>query len=219
MMESRFSGFEVCKRVRENPACKNTPIIGVSEVDEDLPASWMKEGKNISARTNSLKNLWTKNFSFLGKTLHSKNETEHPKQRAGGYPIGVVSKTVDLSQKTIRDYEKMGLIKPKREPRTNNRIYSDFEIEQIQHITHLIHKEGFTLRCLQRILQLAPCWNIFDCRVKERCPAYQNSSRPCYETRNQDETLCSGSCEQCAIFINRFLKKEKVLERPEDFQD
>ena len=151
--------------------------------------------------------------------MYRKSDSEHLGQRDEGYAIGEVSKIVNLSQKTIRDYEKMGLIKPKREPRTNNRVYSAFEIEQIQLITHLIHKEGFTLRCLQRILQLAPCWNIFDCTVKEKCPAYRNSSIPCYETREKEGTLCSGSCEQCAIFINRFFKKEKVLGRPDHFEE
>ena len=118
---------------------------------------------------------------------------------------------VDLSQKTIRDYEKMGLIKPRREPRTNNRVYSDFEIEQIRHISHLIHNEGFTLPCIQRILQLAPCWNIFECEVKEKCPAYQYATSPCYAVRKERGTLCAGSCEQCGVYINRFSKKEKIL--------
>ncbi len=132
---------------------------------------------------------------------------------ATGYPIGDVSKRVDLSQKTIRDYEKMGLIKPRREPRTNNRIYSEFEIEQIRQLTNLIHNEGFTLSCLQRILQLAPCWNIFDCKVKERCPAYQYSPLPCYEIREKRDTLCTDPCDRCAVYINRSLKKKKVLKR------
>ena len=120
---------------------------------------------------------------------------------------------VNLSQKTIREYEKMGLIKPKREPRTNNRVYSDFEIEQIQQLTHLIHNEGFTLSCLQRILQLAPCWNIFDCVVKEKCPAYEYSPSPCYEIRETRETMCTDSCDRCAVYINRALKKGQVLKR------
>lgn len=146
--------------------------------------------------------------------MHLRDQTDQGRHRSRGYPIGVVSKKVNLSQKTIRDYEKMGLIKPIRAPRTNNRIYSGFEIDQIQHISNLIHNEGFTLSCLRSILRLAPCWNIFDCKVKETCPAYEHSHAPCYQTRKNRETLCSGSCEQCAIYINRSSKKKKVLERP-----
>jgi len=131
-----------------------------------------------------------------------------------GYPIGSVSRMVDLSQKTIRDYERMGLIKPRRDPRTKNRIYSDFEVEQIRQITHLVHHEGLTLSCLRRLFQLAPCWNIFDCEVKEQCPAYKHANRPCYEIRAVLGTLCTGPCDQCGIYINRDSKKKRVLGRP-----
>jgi len=145
--------------------------------------------------------------------LHRRLKKESIINESGEYPIGEVSKIVNLSQKTIREYEKMGLIKPKREPRTNNRIYSDFEIEQIQQLTHLIHNEGFTLSCLRRILQLAPCWNIFDCVVKEKCPAYKYSPIPCYEIREKRETMCTDSCDRCAVHINRVSKKGRVLKR------
>ncbi len=146
--------------------------------------------------------------------MHHKTEIRNKNQGSREYSIGAVSRVLDLSQKTIRDYEKMGMLKPKREPRTNNRIYSDFEIEQIRQISHLIHNEGFTLPCIQRLLQLAPCWSIFDCEVKEKCPAYENAPMPCYKTRKKRETLCSGACEQCAVYINRSSKKQKVLEGP-----
>ena len=151
--------------------------------------------------------------------MHHKTEIRKTSQGSREYSIGAVSRVLDLSQKTIRDYEKMGMLKPKREPRTNNRIYSDFEIEQIRQISHLIHNEGFTLPCIQRLLQLAPCWSIFDCEVKEKCPAYENAPMPCYKIRKKRETLCSGACEQCAVFINRSLNKEKVLEGPRQVVD
>lgn len=144
------------------------------------------------------------------KRIDTRSADKEPKK----YLIGDVSRKVNLSQKTIREYEKIGLIKPQREPRTNNRLYSDFEIEQIRHITHLIHKEGFTLPCIKRILELAPCWNIFDCEVKERCPAYQYAPNPCYDIRITRETICIGTCDECVIFLNRPRKKEKLLKGP-----
>lgn len=143
--------------------------------------------------------------------MYRRNIKRQFEPKREGYSIGEVSKMVNLSQKTIRDYEKIGLIKPDREPRTANRIFSNFDIEQIHYISYLIHTEGFTLPCIRRILQLAPCWNIFECSVKEACPAYQYSPTPCYEIRKVKETLCIGSCEKCGVYINRFVKKEKVL--------
>lgn len=146
--------------------------------------------------------------------MYNKPRNKHKDSDSEGYLIGEVSGKVNLSQKTIREYEKIGLIKPKRAPRTNNRIYSDFEIAQVRHITQLIHKEGFTLPCIKRILELAPCWNIFDCEVKEECPAYQHAPNPCYATRDHCETLCSGTCDECVIFINRPTTRSRILKGP-----
>ena len=150
--------------------------------------------------------------------LHGEKQKDTNKEEKGRYPIGFVSQVVKLSQKNIRDYEQMGLIKPRRDLRTNNRIYSDFEIEQIKHITHLIHNEGLTLSCIRRIIQLAPCWNIFACEVKENCPAYKYANMPCYEVREKWETCCAGPCDQCVVYINRVFGKKKVLKGPLDIK-
>ena len=71
--------------------------------------------------------------------------------------INEVSRLVDLSQKRIREYEKEGFIKPLREKNTNNRLYSNFEVTQINQINSLIHDRGFTLACLRNLMVLAPC--------------------------------------------------------------
>ena len=129
------------------------------------------------------------------------------------YLINEVSRVVNLSQKRIREYEKEGFIKPLREKNTNNRLYSNFDVSQINQINSLIHDRGFTLACLRNLMVLAPCWNIFDCPKKEECPAFQLPWRPCYEVREYRDTLCNGPCARCAIYLNRNVKKEKVLEK------
>ena len=111
--------------------------------------------------------------------LYKENKKKEDVAETCEYAIGQVSQMVNLSQKTIRDYEQMGLFKARRHPRTNNRIYSDFEIEQIKRVTYLIHNEGLTLSCLRLIIQMAPCWNIFNCMAKDECPAMENSPLPC----------------------------------------
>ena len=108
------------------------------------------------------------------------------KQAAGAsdlFLINEVSRHVNLSQKRIREYEKEGFIKPLREKNTNNRLYSSFDVAQINQINRLIHERGFTLACLRNLMVLAPCWNIFDCQEKDDCPAYKLPWRPCYEVR------------------------------------
>ena len=146
--------------------------------------------------------------------MHRKKIKNGVKRESSEYFISAVSIEVDLSQKTIREYEKMGLVKPRREPRTNNRIYSDFDIAQIRQISHLIHNEGFTLPCLRRLVQLAPCWNVFDCDAKKECSAYSAPYKPCYETRKTVETRCDDSCDHCVIYVNRSKNNAKVLESP-----
>ncbi len=127
--------------------------------------------------------------------------------------INEVSKSVNLSQKRIREYEKEGFIKPLRDPATNNRLYTDFDILQIKRINQLIHEEGFTLACLRNLLVQAPCWNVFECKDKLDCPAYRNPHTPCYEVRKTADTAFNGACERCAIFINRNVPRIKILEK------
>jgi hypothetical protein len=136
------------------------------------------------------------------------------RESKNGYSIGEVSGMVGLSQKTLRDYEKMGLLRPARQPRTNNRVYTDYEVEQIERISTLMHEEGFTLPCLVRLLQLAPCWKIFDCEIKTECNAYLKSHEPCYVVRIEHGTLCDGKCEQCAVYLNRTDRGGELLGRP-----
>ncbi|MCF8034320.1 MAG: MerR family transcriptional regulator [Desulfarculaceae bacterium] len=128
------------------------------------------------------------------------------------YLINEVSRKVDLSQKRIREYEKEGFIRPEREANTNNRLYSDFEVSQIQRINFLIHERGFTLACLRNLMVLAPCWNIFACVDKTSCAAYEEPHKPCWRTRQRRETLCPGPCQRCAVFLNRDYTAGRVLE-------
>ncbi len=84
--------------------------------------------------------------------------------------INEVSRVVNLSQKRIREYEKEGFIKPLREKNTNNRLYSNFDVAQINQVNSLIHDRGFTLACLRNLMVLAPCWNILRLRQERGMP-------------------------------------------------
>lgn len=128
------------------------------------------------------------------------------------YLINEVSRQVELSQKRIREYEKEGFIKPVREKRTNNRLYSDFDIRQIKRINYLIHERGFTVSCLRNLLVLAPCWNVFGCHGREQCAAFQNPHRRCWDLRRGQDRLPADYCEFCAIYLNRESGKERLLE-------
>ncbi len=119
---------------------------------------------------------------------------------------------VELSQKRIREYEKGGLIKPAREPRTNNRRYSEADINQILRVKELIHEHGFTVACLRYFLASAPCWVIFNCAEKEDCKTYKDARIPCYHVAKKAAGH-SGlkNCKSCPIYLNRDVKKMPLL--------
>ena len=134
---------------------------------------------------------------------------------ADTYLINEVSRRVELSQKRIREYEKGGLIKPEREPRTNNRRYSEADIKQILRVKELIHEHGFTLSCLRYFLASAPCWIIFNCAEKKTCPTYKDARKPCYEMVKK-ASVHSGlkDCKRCPIYLNREIQPMALLNRP-----
>ena len=128
------------------------------------------------------------------------------------YLINEVSRRVALSQKRIREYEKDGLIKPEREPRTNNRRYSEADIKQILRVKELIHEHGFTVACLRYFLASAPCWVIFNCAEKEACPSYTDSHTPCYDIAKKATNHGSlKDCKRCPIYLNRDVKTMPLL--------
>jgi MerR family transcriptional regulator, repressor of the yfmOP operon len=130
------------------------------------------------------------------------------------YLINAVSRMVNLSQKRIREYEKEGFIKPRREKSTNNRLYSSFDISQIRQINRLIHEHGFTLACLRKMMVLCKCWDIFSCPHKHGCPAFDSPLRPCYEMRNEAGGLNEERCSGCPIHLNKNVSPGKILNQP-----
>lgn len=131
------------------------------------------------------------------------------------YLINEVSRRVELSQKRIREYEKGGLIKPEREPRTNNRRYSEADISQILRVKELIHEHGFTVACLRYFLSSAPCWVIFNCAEKEHCSSYADAHIPCHEVAKKAADH-SGlkDCKRCPVYLNRDVKTMPLLLKP-----
>jgi CheY-like chemotaxis protein len=43
MMETMYSGFEVCKRIKTHPRLKNIPVIGISGMADELGVRYEKE--------------------------------------------------------------------------------------------------------------------------------------------------------------------------------
>jgi hypothetical protein len=138
------------------------------------------------------------------------NEKPEPKTHL----INEVARKVGLSQKRIREYEKEGLVRPSRDPRTNNRIFNENDIQRVQRIKQLIHEHGFTLSCLKYFMSSAPCWIIYDCEGKLDCPVYQSPEAPCYEIMQSIDVSHKKNCRSCSVYLNRKSKSFSLFSKP-----
>ncbi|MBW1659010.1 MAG: MerR family transcriptional regulator [Deltaproteobacteria bacterium] len=88
----------------------------------------------------------------------------------GIYPIGVAADLLQVHPRTLRIYEQENLIKPER--RNGRRYYSDEDMELIRCIRKLIHEDGINLTGVKRLMEIAPCWKVRNCR-RRQCGRYR----------------------------------------------
>jgi MerR family transcriptional regulator/heat shock protein HspR len=69
------------------------------------------------------------------------------------YSISVVSEMLDLHPQTIRQYERMGLVKPQR-TEGNTRLYSDEDIERLKLIITLTKDLGVNIAGVDIIINM-----------------------------------------------------------------
>lgn len=94
------------------------------------------------------------------------------------YPIGVAAKLLNVHPRTLRIYEKEGLISPAHVG--NRRMFSADDIQWINCIRRFIHEEGISIPGLKKLLEFVPCWEIADCPedVHECCGAKVDRAVP-----------------------------------------
>lgn len=69
------------------------------------------------------------------------------------YTIGVVARMVDLHPQTLRNYEQMGLVVPRR-TEGNIRLYSPREVDRLRKINRLTQELGVNLAGVEIILRM-----------------------------------------------------------------
>jgi MerR family transcriptional regulator/heat shock protein HspR len=122
------------------------------------------------------------------------------------YPISIASELVGTTDQTLRLYEKHGLIQPSR--RNKNRFYSENDIIWLKCIRELIHDRKISIEGIKKLLDYAPCWEILDCKTREKCSAYRDKLKDCWEMNK----MCSNrmpqcKCEECIIYLSHIKKK------------
>lgn len=125
------------------------------------------------------------------------------------YPIGIVAEMLEISDQTLRLYEKHGLIKPKR--RNNHRYYSNNDLKWLKCIKDAIHKDKISIEGLKKLLNYAPCWEIRGCNeyIKKNCKAFNRSELPCWSTMTTSPPIFDTKCQQCIV---KKVSSEKIRE-------
>ncbi|RLE11839.1 MerR family transcriptional regulator [Candidatus Aerophobetes bacterium] len=128
------------------------------------------------------------------------------------YPISIAAELLEVHPRTLRLYEKYGLIHPRR--RGKKRFFSNNDLQWIRCIREMIHEEGLNISGIKRLLSLIPCWQIKGCSEEERknCSAYYDKTEPCWELAKR---ICPEKfqvCKECRKYTEKEDKsiKEKT---------
>lgn len=114
------------------------------------------------------------------------------------YAISVASTLTDTPVRMLREYEKQGLINPKKI--NNRRLFTNCEIGFIKDIRYYLTEKRMTINGLKEFYFRAACWEIKQCNHKN-CPAYGKIDKQCWEIISHDKKCDSKSCPSCPIFI------------------
>jgi len=86
------------------------------------------------------------------------------------FPIGVVAELLQVTDQTLRVYEKSGIIKPSR--RNKDRYYSANDIVWLKCIRRFLKEDGLNLKGIEKLVQFVPCYEISACGDCVNCTAH-----------------------------------------------
>ena len=130
------------------------------------------------------------------------------------YTIGHAAEKLGVAVPTLRMYEAAGLILPHR-TKTQRRLYSRNDVRRLQVIIDLIRKQRLNIESIKYLCSLAPCWKMVDCKKEQRenCPAYFESSTPCWLLDGACSRHGNVDCRTCEVY----LACPKSLQNPKEF--
>jgi MerR family transcriptional regulator/heat shock protein HspR len=136
--------------------------------------------------------------------------------------IGVLAQKVGLSVSAVRKYENEGLIIAHRTA-SGHRLFSHEDIQRVRNIQHMIQDWGLNIEGIHRIQALLPCWDLLPCNgeVRRTCPAYKDSTRPCWILKGLDCAAQGNECRQCVVYrVGTLCTQDikRLLHERDDFQ-
>ena len=116
---------------------------------------------------------------------------EHDDRHKPLYMISVVAEMVEVHPQTLREYERLGLVRPRRYKHI--RMFSDADIERIRQILRLRDELGVNLAGIEVILKLLDRIDELQQEV-ERIRARRRSAG-CNAWRRNGEGVSDAKCE------------------------
>ena len=88
------------------------------------------------------------------------------------FTIGTAARMLEVHPRTLRIYEREGLVRPMR--RGQWRYFTMDDIKWIQCLRDMIHKQGISIAAIKKLLKYTPCWNIAVCpfEMRKQCTAF-----------------------------------------------
>lgn len=126
--------------------------------------------------------------------------------------IGTLAEKVGLSVSAVRKYENESLIIAHRTA-SGHRLFSREDIDRIRNIQRMIQELGLNIEGIRRLQALLPCWELLPCgpQKRQKCPAFQDNSRPCWMIKGLDCTPSDGNeCRQCVVYRFGSLCTEQI---------
>lgn len=112
----------------------------------------MRSDRDQSHSSEAADEFAARESSQAGSRARRRSSPEGDEQRPVYY-ISVVAEMVETHPQTLRMYERMGLLTPRR-TRNNIRLYSRSDVEQVRRIQHLTQDLGVNLAGVEVIFGL-----------------------------------------------------------------
>jgi MerR family transcriptional regulator, heat shock protein HspR len=126
--------------------------------------------------------------------------------------IGTLAEKVGLSESAVRKYENECLIIAHRTP-SGHRRFSHEDVDRLRNIQRMVQELGVSIDGIRRLQSLLPCWDLLPCSLEKRenCPAYRETTRPCWMIKGLDCTPSDGNeCRQCVVYRFGSLCTEQI---------
>jgi len=117
--------------------------------------------------------------------------------------LSAASRVLGLSESSIRQYESEGLILLQRDSKGRRQL-AVADVRRLSLLKMRLDRKQGGFDGLRRALALLPCWELLGCSIDDRnaCPAFQVTTRPCWNTEGTICRLKKMNCRECKVYLD-----------------